>query len=73
MKQHNFYEVKDPSGSVWGGESAREAVDFFRRTLNAQLVVSVWTGEAEELYQVIEPVDITPIILHTIVSMTERQ
>lgn len=70
-KQHNFYEVKDFSGSVWGGESAREAVDFFRRTLNAKLTVSVWEGEGEDLYQVIEPVDITSAILHTVASMTE--
>ena len=72
-KQHNFYEVKDSSGSVWGGESAREAVDFFRRTLNATLTVSVWEGEGEDLYQIVESIDITTIVLHTIVSMTEGE
>lgn len=71
MSGRNFYTVRDSKGeAIYGGESAREAVLFFRRNISARLSVSVWEGEGEELYQTVEPIDITPVILQTIVSVT---
>jgi hypothetical protein len=71
MSGKNFYTVRDSKGeAIYGGESAREAVDFFRRNISARLAVSVWEGEGEDLYQTVEPIDITPIVLHTIVSLS---
>lgn len=71
MSGRNFYTVRDSKGeAIYGGESAQEAVLFFRRNISARLSVSVWEGEGEDIYQTIEPIDITPAILHTIVSVT---
>lgn len=71
MSGRNFYTVRDSKGeAIYGGEFAREAVLFFRRNISARLSVSVWEGEGEDLYQTIEPIDITPIVLQTIVSVS---
>ena len=71
MSGRNFYTVRDSKGeAIYGGESARDAVDFFRRNISARLSVSVWEGEGEDLYQTVEPVDITTVVLHTIVSLS---
>jgi hypothetical protein len=67
----NFYTVRDSKQEpIYGGESPREAVEFFRRNISARIAVSVWEGEGEELYQIVEPIDITPLVLHTIVSLS---
>lgn len=75
MKHNNFYEVKDGSEVVWGGESALEAFEFFRRTRNATVWVSVWaeTGDELDYRLVIEPIDITSIVLSAIASTLERR
>lgn len=71
MSGRNFYTVRDSKGeAIYGGESAREAVDFFRRNISARLTVSVWEGEGEDIYLTIESIDITPIVLNTIVSLS---
>jgi hypothetical protein len=67
----NFYTVRDSKQEpIYGGESPREAVDFFRRNISARIAVSVWEGEGENLHLAIEPIDITPLVLHTIVSLS---
>jgi hypothetical protein len=74
MKPQNFYEVKAEKEVVWGGESALEAFEFFRRTRNASLYVSVWDGEDELDYRLItEPIEITSIVLSAIASTLERR
>ena len=70
MKLINFYEVADRrSDSMWGGASASEAVEWFRRGLDNSIYVSVWNEEdIEEPKLVIDKIDITKIILATIVG-----
>jgi hypothetical protein len=71
MSGRNFYTVRDSKGeAIYGGESAQEAVQFFRRNVSARLSVSVWEGEGEDIYQTIEPIDVTSLVLHTIVSLS---
>jgi hypothetical protein len=71
MSGKNFYTVRDSKGeAIYGGESAREAVDFFRRNISARISASVWEGEGEDIHLTIESIDITPIVLHTIVSLS---
>jgi hypothetical protein len=63
--------VRDSKGEeIYQGESARDAVMDFRRNISARMYISVWQIQDEDLYQVIEPIDITPVILQTIVSVT---
>jgi hypothetical protein len=67
----NFYTVRDSKREpIYGGESPREAVEFFRRNISARIAVSVWEGEGENLHLAIEPIDITPLVLNTIVSLS---
>ena len=75
MKASNFYEVKDGSEVIWGGASALEAFEFFRRTRNATIWVSVWGETDDELdFRLItEPIDITSITLSAIASTLERR
>ena len=70
MKLTNFYEVADRKGdTAWGGASASEAVEWFRRGLDNSIYVSVWNEEdIEEPKLVIDKIDITKIILATIVG-----
>jgi hypothetical protein len=70
MKLTNFYEVADSKGdTVWGGASAIDAIEWFRRGLDNSIYVSVWNEEdIEEPKLVIDKIDITKIILATIVG-----
>jgi hypothetical protein len=67
MKLTQFYEVMDSeSDIVWGGESAYEAIEWFRRTPNGRVQASVWNTESEEDYRLVDsPIDVTPIIRAT--------
>jgi len=70
MKLINFYEVADRKGdTAWGGASASDAIEWFRRGLDNSIYVSVWNEEdIEEPKLVIDKIDITKIILATIVG-----
>ena len=70
MKLINFYEVADRKGdTAWGGASESEAIEWFRRGLDNSIYVSVWNEEdIEEPKLVIDKIDITKIILATIVG-----
>ena len=73
MKLTNFYEVADRKGIAWGGASASEAVEWFRRGLDNSIYVSVWNEEdIEEPKLVIDKIDITKLVLTTIVSERGR-
>lgn len=67
MKLTQFYEVMDSEYDIiWGGESAYEAVEWFRRTANGKVQVSVWNTESEDDYRLVDsPIDVTPIIRAT--------
>lgn len=75
MKAVNFYEVMDRKGDIaWGGASASEAVEWFRRGLDNSIFVSVWDEEdIEEPVLVTDKIEITAVILATITSERERR
>ena len=74
MKLINFYEVMDRKGDIaWGGASASEAVEWFRRGLDNAIFVSVWNEEdIEEPVLVTDKIEITAVILATITSEREK-
>lgn len=75
MRSHIFYEVRDNSGAIWGGESANECIEFYRRndSINATIWASEWEGEGEDLYQVAKAIDITTIVLATMLASLQRE
>lgn len=68
MKPVNFYEVQSMDGSVeWGGASALQAVEWYKRTLSARVFVSVWDEEdIEEPHLLIDKIDVTKLIEATL-------
>ena len=74
MKLINFYEVMDRKGDIaWGGASASEAVEWYRRGLDSSIFVSVWNEEdPEEPVLVTDKIEITAVILATITSEREK-
>ena len=68
MKPVNFYEVQSMDGSVeWGGASALQAVEWYKRTLSARVFVSVWDEEDEEEPRLItDKIDVTKLIEATL-------
>ena len=75
MKLINFYEVMDSKGDIaWGGASASEAVEWFRRNLNSSVFVSVWNeDDPEEPRLVVDKIEVTNLILATILDERERE
>ena len=69
-----FYEVSDPQGiAIWGGESPQEALDWYRRSpTGSKIWVSQYEADEEDAKQVLEPMEITPIVLATITDCMER-
>jgi hypothetical protein len=52
---------------IWGGESANEAVEWFRRTPNAKVQVSVWNTQSEEDFHLVDnPIEVTQLIMATL-------
>ena len=74
MKLINFYEVMDRKGDIaWGGASASEAVEWFRRGLDNSIFVSVWNeDDPEEPRLVTDKIEVTALVLATITSERER-
>ena len=74
MKLTNFYEVMDIKGDIaWGGASALEAVEWFRRGLNSSVFVSVWNEEdIEEPRLVIDKIEISSVIRAAIALEHDR-
>ena len=69
-----FYEVSDPQGiAIWGGESPREALDWYRRSpAGSKIWVSQYEADEEDAKLISEPVEITPIVLATITDSIDR-
>jgi hypothetical protein len=74
MKLINFYEVMDRKGDIaWGGASALEAVEWFRRGLDCSVFVSVWNEEdIEEPVLVIDKIEVSSLIRYAIANEKER-
>lgn len=73
LNPHNFYEVKDSDGrGIWGGKSTIEAIKFYRQSKNASVWVGVWHEETDDAHLLIEPINITNIILATISDTMDR-
>ena len=74
MKAVNFYEVMDRKGDIaWGGASASEAVEWFRRGLDNAIFVSVWDEEdIEDPKLVTDKIEVTTLVLATITSERSR-
>ena len=75
MKLTNFYEVMDRKGDIaWGGASASEAIEWFRRGLDNSIFVSVWNEEdIEEPVLVTDKIEVTNLVLATILDERERE
>jgi hypothetical protein len=69
-----FYEVSDPQNiAVWGGESPREALDWYRRSpTGSKIWVSQYEADEEEAKLVLDLIEITPIVLATITDSRDR-
>ncbi len=69
-----FYEVSDPQNiAVWGGESPREALDWYRRSpIGSKIWVSQYETDEEEARLVLDLIEITPIVLATIADSIDR-
>lgn len=74
MKLINFYEVMDKKGDIaWGGASASEAVEWYRRSLDCSIFVSVWNEEdIEEPVLVTDKIEVSALVLSAISSEKER-
>ena len=75
MKPVRFYEVQSKSGDVqWGGISPAEAIEWYRRAADSSIYVSVWDEEdIEEPVLITDKIEVTPIVLATILSEQERR
>mgnify|MGYP003333431595 FL=1 len=73
MKLTNFWEVTDhKSNAVWGGASALQAVEWFRRGLDYKVFVSVW-NEEEDAVLVTDKIEVTNLVMATIMDERERK
>ncbi len=69
-----FYEVSDAQKlAIWGGESPSEALKWYRNSPpESKIWVSQWEADEEDAKQVLEPMEITPIVLATITDCMGR-
>ena len=69
-----FYEVSDPQGiAIWGGESPREALDWYRRSpAGSKIWVSQYEADEEDAELMLDSIEITPIVLATITDSIDR-
>jgi hypothetical protein len=69
-----FYEVADQQNiAIWGGESAIEALKWYRNSPNgSKIYVQEWLTDEEDAKQVSSQIEITPIVLSTIADCIER-
>jgi len=74
LKRVIFYEVSDAQKlAIWGGESPSEALKWYRNSPpESKIWVSQWEADEEDAKQVIESVEITPIVLATIADCMGR-
>jgi hypothetical protein len=69
-----FYEVSDHQNiAIWGGESPREALDWYRNSpTGSKIWVSQYETDEEEARLVLDLIEITPIVLATITDSIDR-
>jgi hypothetical protein len=74
VKRIIFYEVTDAQGiAIWGGESPREALDWYRRSpTGSKIWVSQYEADEEDAKLVLDLIEITPIVLATITDSIDR-
>ena len=74
LKRIIFYEVADNQNiAIWGGESASEALKWYRKSpLDSKIYVQEWLTDEEEAKQVSSQIEITPIVLATIANCMDR-
>ena len=75
MKPVNFYEVteKDGQDAVWGGASALQAVEWYRRELDRRIFVSIWDEQdSEEPVMVVDKIEVSSLVLATIIDERDR-
>ena len=74
MRNVNFYEVMTAKGDIaWGGASASEAVEWYRRGLDSSIFVSVWNEEdPEEPVLVTDKIEVSALVLSAISNEKER-
>ena len=74
LKRIIFYEVSDAQNlAIWGGENPVEALKWYRNSpTGSKIWVSQWEADEEDAKQVLEPMEITPIVLATITDCMER-
>lgn len=73
--QVNFYEILSNKGDVeWGGVSAHEAVEWYRRGLDSAIFVSVWDeSDPEEPRLITDKIEVTNLVLASIMDERERK
>ena len=74
VKRIIFYEVSDAQNlAIWGGESPSEALKWYRESpLDSKIWVSEWLTDEEDAKEVSPQIEITSIVLSTIVNCMER-
>ena len=74
LKRIIFYEVADSQNiAIWGGESALEALKWYRNSPNgSKIYVQEWLTDEEDAKQVSPQIEITSIVLSTIANCMER-
>jgi hypothetical protein len=74
VKRIIFYEVADAQNiAIWGGESALEALKWYRNSPNgSKIYVQEWLTDEEDAKQVSSQIEITPIVLSTIANCMDR-
>jgi hypothetical protein len=73
MRLTNFYEVKDSQSTVWGGNSALQAVEWYRRGLDHRLYVSVWDEQDQDNpVMVTDKIEVTSLVMATLYDEKER-
>jgi hypothetical protein len=74
VKRIIFYEVTDAQSiAIWGGESPQEALDWYRRSpTGSKIWVSQYEADEEDAKLVLDLIEITPIVLATILDSVDR-
>ena len=74
LKRIIFYEVADPQDiAIWGGESALEALKWYRNSpTGSKIYVQEWLTDEEDAKEVSPQIEITSIVLSTIANCMER-
>jgi hypothetical protein len=74
VKRIIFYEVADAQDiAIWGGESASEALKWYRNSPNgSRIYIQEWLTDEEDVSQLSSSIEITPIVLSTIANCMDR-